>query len=416
MKLVADPETKSYDGGRVVLGGSPRRALRLTDSGAARARALLAGGAVADDVDAALARRLLVAGVAHPASPSVPLTTGVDVVVPACGTQPLARLQGACVVDDGSPDPIAGAAVRLPVNRGPAAARNAGLAATSAPIVAFVDSDVEVSAETIGLLAAMLDDDAIGAVAPRIRPAGTRLDMGARPGVVRPGARTSYVPSTVLVVRRTAIEAVGGFDETLRVGEDVDLVWRLAAAGWMVRYVPEFEATHQEPSSRLARLNRSRRYGTSAGPLARRHPKAPLSPRVPAVAAVLLATAGRPLLATTALAGPLVPVVRRMWTAGIPATNAGAIGVASMLVPTANAARWLTQLWSPVLGVLAVRAVRRRDPVAGLAVALAAVRRQTLDDLAYGAGVWTGCVRARSWRPLLPWRVIPTKITSTSGG
>ncbi|MDQ1745783.1 MAG: mycofactocin glycosyltransferase [Frankiaceae bacterium] len=412
MKLVPDPDTSSYDGGRLLLGGSPRRVLRLTDRGAARARALLAGSAVTDAVDAALVRRLLAAGFVHPVPPPPsPLGGDVAVVVPAYGSQPVAAPPRAVVVDDGSPSPLAGATVRLPVNRGPAAARNAGLAATAAPIVAFVDSDVAVSADTLGRLAAMLDDDpALGAVAPRILPAGTRLDMGPRPGVVRPGARTPYVPSTVLVVRRIAVEAVGGFDESLRVGEDVDLVWRLAAAGWVVRYVPELEAVHQEPATRVARWDRSRRYGTAAGPLAGRHPAAPLSPRVPAVAAVLLAAAGRPLLASAALAGPVLPVARRLRSAGIPPSRAAAVGTAAATGPAASAARWLVQLWSPVLGVLVIRAVRRRDPVALVALAAMLVRRDIVDEVAYGAGVWTGCFRARALRPLVPWRVAATKI------
>ena len=422
MILVSDPSTSSYDDGRVLLGGSPRRALRLTDRGAARARALLAGAAVADDVDAALARRLLDAGLAHPVSPAAPSLDHVAVVVPAYGTRHLADClaslpPNAVVVDDGSPDAIEVASVRLPVNCGPAAARNAGLAATSAPIVAFVDSDVSVSADTLGRLAAMLDDPAVGAVAPRIYPAASRLDLGPRPGAVRPGGRPSYVPSTVLVVRRTAIESVGGFDERLRVGEDVDLVWRLVDAGWTVRYAPELTAVHHEPASSWARLDRSRRYGTSAGPLARRHPGAPLSPPLAPVAAVLLALSGRPRLAAALLIGVAVRPGRRMHAAGVPARDAATVAGTSTLAATAYAARWLVQIWSPALVVLA----RKQGRAARLALLALSVTfrvseggptdtkrhsQRLLDELAYGVGVWAGCVRARSFRPVWPIRPI----------
>ena len=411
MILVADSGTSSYDDGRVLVGGSPRRALRLTDRGAERARALLAGAPAADDVDAALARRLLVAGLAHPVLPATARTSGVDVVVPAYGERYLAEClaalgDGVTVVDDGSAVPLAVATVRLADNRGPAAARNAGLAATEAPIVAFVDSDVVVSRDTLWRLAAMLDaDPALGAVAPRIHPAGTRLDMGPRPAIVRPGARTSYVPSTVLVVRRRAVEAVGGFDESLRVGEDVDLVWRLVAAGWVVRYAADLAAQHHEPATRLGRLGRSRRYGTAAGPLARRHPDARLSPPVAPAVAVVLAGLGRPRLAVGIAAGAVVGPARRMRAAGVPARGAAGIAIGAAAASTGYAARWLTQVWSPLLGLLALRAARRRHRAALLAIALVAARPRTFDDLAYGAGVWTGCVRARSWRPLVPWRI-----------
>jgi mycofactocin glycosyltransferase len=405
--LVADASTSSYDDGRLLLGGSPRRALRLTGRGAERARALLAGTAASDDVDAALARRLLDAGLAHPAVPPTPRTSGIDVVVPAYGDRHLDGCLAALaplpvtVVDDGSPEKIDVATVRLPVNRGPSAARNAGLAATTAPIVAFVDSDVVVSAESVGRLASLLDDDPrIAAVAPRISPRGSRLDLGSRPGVVRPGARTSYVPSTVLVVRRAAVEAVGGFDEALRVGEDVDLVWRLVAAGWMVRYVPELSATHHEPSGRIARLDRSRRYGTAAGPLGRRHPAAPLSPPIGPVAAVVLALAGRPRMAAAVLAAAAIAPARRMHAAGVPAGAAAMTATTATSASTAYAGRWLVQLWSPVL--LGLIGKRRRPIRVAVAVALAMQRVRVVDDLAYGAGVWTSCLRTKTWRPLVP--------------
>ena len=60
------------------------------------------------------------------------------------------------------------------------------------------------------------------------RPGPARRRSCARAG------RVAYVPAACLVVRRAALGE--GFDESLRVGEDVDLVWRLDAAGWLVRY------------------------------------------------------------------------------------------------------------------------------------------------------------------------------------
>ena len=49
------------------------------------------------------------------------------------------------------------------------------------------------------------------------------LDLGDEPGLAGPGRRVGFVPATALVVRRSAFEAVGGFDTRLTVGEDVDL-------------------------------------------------------------------------------------------------------------------------------------------------------------------------------------------------
>jgi len=115
--------------------------------------------------------------------------------------------------------------------------------------VAFADSDVGVPSSWAAQLLGHFADPCVGAVAPRVRalpprrgPIGgyeqrhSALDMGPDGGLVAPGLRIPYTPSTVLVVRRSAMGA--GFDESLRIGEDVDLVWRLSLAGWRVRYDP----------------------------------------------------------------------------------------------------------------------------------------------------------------------------------
>jgi len=82
------------------------------------------------------------------------------------------------------------------------------------------------------------------------------LDMG-------PNRIVPYVPSAALIVR-TPVR----FDETLRYGEDVDLIWRLLDQGHRVVYDPSVVVLHHEADV----LRRRFRYGTSAAPLAARHP------------------------------------------------------------------------------------------------------------------------------------------------
>ena len=58
-------------------------------------------------------------------------------------------------------------------------------------------------------------------------------------------ADVDWVAGTHFLVRRTAWDAVGGFDESFFMfAEDVDLCWRLRDAGWRVRYEPTSVVVH----------------------------------------------------------------------------------------------------------------------------------------------------------------------------
>ncbi|MDA0161834.1 mycofactocin biosynthesis glycosyltransferase MftF [Solirubrobacter ginsenosidimutans] len=335
--LVFDPSARRLENGRVLLGGQPARRLRFTPAGARMVDAWRAGEPVGEGAGARrLAERLIDAGLAHPRpARGVVSVRDVAVVIPARDRTDalaacLARV-GACgelvVVDDGSTDPAAVAAVvtkrcqatlsdhaprivRREVGGGPAAARNAGVAATAAPFVAFLDSDTLPTAGWLEPLVAHFADPRVGAVAARVRvPAGTSalaayeaarspLDLGPHPGIVGPGRRIGYVPAAALVVRRAAL------GERMRFGEDVDLVWRLAAAGWIVRYEPAAVVEHPHRATLRAWLAQRAAYGSSAGPLARRHPgkmRHVVAPRQ-ALLPWALALANKPKLALTAAA------------------------------------------------------------------------------------------------------------------
>jgi len=300
--IVMDPATKQLDGG-TFFGGSPARVLRLTGAGQ-RALAELRDGPVRSTTAGALARRLTDAGLAHPRPPALAAPPDVTVLIPVkdrpelldrCLTA-LGQRYPVLVVDDASADPAAIAAVvsghgasllRRAANGGPAAARNTGLASVTSEMVAFCDSDCVPEAGWIERLAAHLADPAVAVAAPRIRPVpggqswagrswaerysavGSSLDMGGQEGRVAPGTRLSYVPSAALLARRAALLEAGGeavFDAALRLGEDVDLVWRLHEAGWRIRYEPAAVVRHHEPDSWPGLLARRFRYGTSAAP------------------------------------------------------------------------------------------------------------------------------------------------------
>jgi mycofactocin system glycosyltransferase len=360
-RVVLDRRVRRYDGGRVLVGDG--RILRLTEAGAA----------ALDAPPPALARRLIDAGLAHPlparvkhpdATIVIPVRDrpaeldrclaslgagGVDAGargVDAGAGDDRAAAGGAdalrvLVVDDGSRDAaaIAGVAarhgtrvLRRDVAGGPAAARNAALAHVRTALVAFLDSDCVAPPDWVHALAGHFDDPLLAAVAPRVRDPA--LDLGATPAAVAPGTRVSYVPSAALIVRRAAL---GGFDEALRYGEDVDLVWRLHDRGWRVRYDPRVTIRHHAS----ARISRRFRYGTSAAPLAQRHPGR-LAPFVlapgPAAVLVLLA-ARRPKLAAALLAGQTALLARRLHRLGVPARLAPTLTVGAVVATAKGIAR-----------------------------------------------------------------------------
>ena len=514
LRLRPEPRLRSLNGGTVLLGGYPHRLLRLGPAGARHVTGWWAGEPVADSPGAqALARRLLETGIALPVPVGGPGPEDVTVVIPVRDrTAELARCLGGLrgyrvlVVDDGSRDPAAVASVAAaasaaclhrPVNGGPAAARNTGLAAAGTPLVAFLDSDCVPAPGWLDGLLPHFADPVVAAVAPRIvpyepevatgpsRPAHTQpvrgwlargwlaqyegvsstLDMGPVPSIVRPGAKVSYVPGAALVLRTRVARAADGFAEHMPVGEDVDFVWRLAARGWQVRYEPAAAVAHQH-RVRLGRwFARRMDYGTSAAPLELRHPGT-----LPAVAmsgwtaaAWAAAAFGSPL--ATSLAGPVLSRVgpsRSRVVSPVAGSVAGSIigpiagpiaGTAITVAATALLARrlapltgdqcWpvatrlaaggtvaagrllgstLSRAWWPVALPVAVAVPRLRLPLATLALAppvlgwaerrppmdpVRYVSARLLDDVAYSLGVWRGCLRHRTARPLLPkltWR------------
>jgi len=491
LRLAPDAATRLLgDGTPVVTGGSPTRVLRLTAAGARQVRAWFSGTPVGDAAAArTLARRLLDAGIAHPvpAPGGGPAAADVTVVIPVKDrAAELARcLAGlrdggagyragyrVIVVDDRSDDgdAVAKAAaghgatvIRRPVNGGPGAARNTGLAAASTPFVAFLDSDCVPRPGWLDGLLPHFSDPAVGAAAPRIVPhesgpgwlaryegASSTLDMGARPSVVRPGARVSYVPGAALVVRRSA--AGEGFAGGMYVGEDVDFVWRMAGAGWTVRYEPSAVMGHDHRVTFRAWFSRRADYGTSAAELEERHPGAvrPLYASWWTIGAWTALLSGRPVTAaavtgtaTALLARRLSAVTGERWPLprDLPASvrdsccpgdgnserkrppSGAAWKLAARLAGGGTAAAGrplgsaLSRTWWPLAIPAAAVFPRLRLPVAALVLApplldwadrrppLDPVRytaARLLDDAAYSVGVWQGCLRRRVLRPLIP--------------
>jgi mycofactocin glycosyltransferase len=436
-RLDLDATVQRLDGGRTLLGGAPLRVLRLTPAGAAAVAAWAAGGPVAGGAAQRLARRMVDAGMAHPRFPPGRYRAAdVTAVIPVHGGDvaalraSLAEVAAVVVVDDGSPVPVPGARVRHPRPRGPAAARNAGWPLAGTELVAFLDADCLPAPGWLAPLLAHFTDPAVVAVAPRIASTAgpsalaryesvrSPLDLGPLPGPVRPGSRTSYLPTAALVLRRTALAAAGGFTESLRYGEDVDLVWRLVAAGGAVRYEPAATVWHPPRPDLAAWLRQRYGYGTSAAPLAARHGSAVAPVRVSrwSAAAWVLAAAGHPAAGALTAAGTAALLPRRLRRTGVPPGRALRLAAAGHGYAGRLLAAAVLRSWWPAAAAAGLGSRRARRLLAAATVPYLAEWRaqrpplgplpwfglRLADDLAYGAGVWAGCWRQRSAAALRP--------------
>ncbi len=328
--------------------------------------------------------------------------------------------------------------IRRQTNGGPGAARNTGWRAARTELVALIDADVTVSAGWLPPLLAHLADPLVGAVAPRVisRSPGVAsdllaryearrspLDMGDRPGRVAPRSRISYVPTAALMVRREALETVGGFDETMRVGEDVDLVWRLGRAGHRIRFEPTSIVAHACRATWTAVAHQRRSYGTAAADLETRHPGmvAPVELNAWSLLSWTLMASGGPyaiglgLATATAATAGLVPKLRGK--VDQPVAEAVRLGGLGHL----HAGRWLaaavTRSWLPAFAVGSLFSKRLRRATAAAAMVPPAlewlngrppihpaqwIALRLFDDASYCLGVWQGCHQQQSASALKP--------------
>jgi mycofactocin system glycosyltransferase len=348
------------------------------------------------------------------------------------------------VVDDCSPNSEAistvvqahGAQlVRLPRNAGPARARNEGLRRVTTPYVAFADSDIVLAPDSIPLLLKHFSDQRVALAGPRIygldrgsgmnwieryEEAKSSLDLGKHPAPVRPRSPVSWLPGAFLVGR---VDALGdGFSDGTRVGEDVDLVWRLAQEGWRVRFEPQARVWHEHRQSLGEWLTRKAFYGTSAHPLSVRHAEA-VAPAVfapwsaAAMAALLCQRAWSLPAAGVLCAGAAWRISRKLGKSSHPNLIAASLTLRAVMGSLTQVMALLVRHWWPlaICGSIVSRRARRALVLSCIAdaaweycrtrpqldpVRFAVARR--LDDLAYGAGVWSGALKGRSVRCLLP--------------
>lgn len=209
----------------------------------------------------------------------------LEVALASLARQEFGGTHEVVVIDDGSRDGTALVAGRAGVRclrhehaPGLNAARNTGVRATAAPLVAFLDDDVHVSH---GWLHALVegarrhpDADAFGgpirarlegrtpSSCGRETPPITTLDLGTQDTAAK------MVWGANLAIRRSALERIGPFDETVAGhGDEEDWLLALRAAGGQIFYLADAAVDHRRVGNdaRLLALTRAAyRRGRSA--------------------------------------------------------------------------------------------------------------------------------------------------------
>jgi glycosyltransferase involved in cell wall biosynthesis len=158
-------------------------------------------------------------------------------------------------------------------------ARNAGLRATTRPVVAFTDDDCRAADGWTAALRETFADPQVSFVLGRVFagpggtgtasvhdvPEGRVLDATVALESIGHGANMAF--------RRAPLLGIGGFDEMLgtgsrlHAGEDKDAVWRLLCAGCTGRYEPRAGVMHVQWRGRAASVRLAYGYGQGWGAL-----------------------------------------------------------------------------------------------------------------------------------------------------
>src|SRR5579863_226542 len=356
--------------------------------------------------------------------------------------------------------------------QGVANSRNAGAKAAQYDLLAYIDSDCVASSSWLAELVPALQDTHIAAVGGMLRSYDTvstlgryedvlsSLFMGMRPQRVRLEGPLTYLPTASMLVRREAWQQIGGF-APLTFGEDVDFCRRLLTHNFQILYLPQGTVYHDYRTHPAAFLGIRASYASAEAALLQRHPS---ERRILLLPPEQASFAGLAIMGLWGLS--LVLLKRKTDNARIPNYAEGIIGNTSIIgLPfallltifgankrhhqirkqrfpinpfttfwatlrsnmayTYHLCRHLTRYYTLpllIIGLLLPPLFLFVFILCGIVIGVDYARLQPaigfgryalwslLDDCAYEVGVVRGCIKYRTWKPLIP--VVKKRIIS----
>ncbi len=165
-------------------------------------------------------------------------------------------------------------------NGGPSSARNYGARHTDATMLVFLDSDTTISSHYLTTILATDApfwggaDRSSNDFSTMQRAVSYAMTSPLTTGGIRGGGERMdkfYPRSFNMGIRHDLYDSVGGFDEQMRYGEDVDLSYRLTKAGHRATLLAGAEVCHKRRTNLRAFFRQVMHSGAARITLSRRH-------------------------------------------------------------------------------------------------------------------------------------------------
>ena len=167
------------------------------------------------------------------------------------------------IADNGSTDQTAaiakarGCRVTRVAKRMIGASRNGGAALATAPVLCFVDADMQLHPDTFNAIETAMAQPRILGGATGVTMERWSAGIAATYAILIPLVWLTRMDTGVVFCRRDDFVRVGGYDESRHFAEDVDFLWKLTRLGWSRGQ----RLTRLRPVKAVASVRKFDRYG-----------------------------------------------------------------------------------------------------------------------------------------------------------